>query len=262
MSTPLIQQPAISVVTVCLNAGKTIRDTIESVLGQCVPHVEYIVVDGGSTDGTLDILHSYGEQISWTSERDNGIADAFNRGITRCRGAIVAIVNADDVLCPNALAVVSEYFLLHQDVGVVHGDINLFAHGKFVRRVAPASHIWSPLRLILFNHPATFVRKTVYDTYGLYDIGFKIAMDVEMFIRWQRAGVWIDYLPIPLVNMNTGGASNQAGSLGCREVRAAFLRHGYPMLLVTIQFVCRMVLVRIALILLWFRRIQAGQKRK
>src|ERR1700691_5804514 len=114
--------PCISVITPSFNSAKTIRETIESVLEQKYPHTEHIVADGGSTDGTLEILHEY-PHLTWFSEKDEGHYHAMNKGIQRSQGTVAAILNADDCYRPGALRKVGEAFQAHSDWDGLFTDV-------------------------------------------------------------------------------------------------------------------------------------------
>ncbi|MBJ6724079.1 glycosyltransferase family 2 protein [Geomesophilobacter sediminis] len=225
-----------SVVTVCRNSAETVRQTVESVLAEIRAQDEYLVIDGGSTDGTLDILRSFGSGIDQLiSEPDGGIADAFNKGIRLAKGEIIALVNSDDRLLPGAFRRVAEFYEAHPKVDVVHGDVLLHEAGC-VKRLKPSGCWWYPWRLVLFNHPATFVRRSVYEAHGLFDPTLSIAMDVDIFLRWSRAGVAIAYLAEPLVAMHAGGVSGRCATEGFRQARDLFIRHGYSPILAQLQY--------------------------
>lgn len=228
---------SISIVTVCRNAEATIARTIESIRAQQYPSLEYIVIDGASTDSTPDIVRSYSENVDiFISEPDSGIADAFNKGICRSTDGIIGLINADDQLCPGTLEKICCFFEKNPYVDVIHGDVILVDEHKTIKRVKPAGRWWYPWRLVLFNHPATFVRKSVYEKHGLFDTSYRIAMDVELFLRWTTRGARIHYLPEILVNVQAGGASSQQAVTGFQEVRRAALHYGFSPLLVHTQY--------------------------
>jgi len=238
--------PLISIITVCLNSRLTVERTIRSVLAQKEVGIEYIVIDGGSTDGTQEIVHSFGKSIDiFVSEPDKGISDGFNKGISLAKGAVVGLINSDDCLLPGSIQKVLDYFQSNPEGQVVHGDLLLYSGDLLVKRVAPAGRWWYPWRLVLFNHPATFVRKRVYDTVGLFSLDYRIAMDIEIFLRWLTAGIRIDYLPEPLVVMHYGGVSDTLPYEGYREARCAFIEHGYPVKPVWLLYIFKCLLHRI-----------------
>jgi glycosyltransferase involved in cell wall biosynthesis len=231
--------PTLSIITVCRNSAATIAKTIECVLVQKNSGDEYLIIDGASTDGTQDIVSSFQGIDYVISEPDTGIADAFNKGLCRVTGQIVGIINADDQLCSSALARVRSYFSDNPNVDVIHGDVLLYEGSLFIKRIKPAGRWWYPWRLVLFNHPATFVRREVYEKWGHFDDSYAIAMDVEIFLRWMRKGVTIAYLPETLVAMQAGGVSGRSALKGYREVKRALSVHGYSALLVNLQYVAR-----------------------
>jgi glycosyltransferase involved in cell wall biosynthesis len=233
-------------VTVCHNAEATIAGTLESVRGQQYPSLEYLVIDGASTDSTPDIVRSFGSIVDFfESEPDSGIVEAFNKGISRASGEIIGLINADDELLPGTLDKVGDFFSRHPDVDVVHGDVYLCKGEQVLKRVRPAGCWWYPWRLVLFNHPATFVKRSVYEKYGLFDSSYRIAMDVEIFLRWRSRGVRIKYLPEVLVSMKYGGVSSQCAEEGFREVRRAFLRYEFSPFLVNLQLAGKLLVNRI-----------------
>jgi len=236
--------PTISIITVCRNAANTICHTLESVIAQKRNGlVEYIVIDGGSTDGTQDIVKSYGCTVdAFVSEPDNGISDAFNKGIQHSSGGIIGLINADDCLSPDTINCVCNFFSSNPDVDLLHGDVLLCDGDRIIKQMVPAGRWWYPWRLVLFNHPATFVRRNIYETFGLFDTSLKIAMDVEMFLRWKRASVSIKYLPIPLVVMQVGGVSGQSAIQGFDETRRIFLEYGYPWFVVNLLCLSKTVI--------------------
>ena len=125
-----------SIITICRNSAATISLTIDSVLSQREHGLEYIIIDGGSTDGTQDLVRLRGTAIDvFVSEPDGGIADGFNKGITRASGEIISLINSDDVLLPGALGKVHDYFMRNPHVEVVHGDILLYEGVRFIKRV-------------------------------------------------------------------------------------------------------------------------------
>tara|TARA_R110001592_G_scaffold255666_5_gene519416 strand:- start:1876 stop:2628 length:753 start_codon:yes stop_codon:yes gene_type:complete len=224
----------ISIITVCYNSEKTIRDTIESVLSQTYKNIEYIIVDGSSKDDTLTIINEYKDNISLIiSEPDQGIYDAMNKGVALATGDIIGILNSDDFYeTQNAIEGVVEHFKANVGAEVVFGDVvfvdpnNLnkvvryYSSKKF--KAAKLRFGWMP------PHPATFIMKSVYDKYGLYKLGYKISADYEMFVRLLMvAKVKFARIDKVIVRMRSGGAStdgikssltlNQEIVRACRE---------------------------------------------
>ena len=177
--------PSITIVTPSFNQGPFIRETIESVLGQHYPNLDYVVTDGGSTDGTVDILKSYGRRLRWVSERDQGQAHAVNKGVTLGRGEIIGWLNSDDLYTPGALEAVARGFLQRRDVHVLYGEAdNVLADGTFFRRYPTASFDYQRLAHECFIcQPATFFRRAAFAEVGGLDITLHYCMDYDLWIR-------------------------------------------------------------------------------
>ena len=209
----------ISVITVCFNAATTLTDAVQSVLSQ-VPSpeapfdLEYIVVDGGSTDSTLDLLAPFRDRIATLiSEQDHGLYDAMNKGIRAATGDVVAILNADDVYAStHVLAQIAEAFT---DAGTdaVYGDLNYVAADDLSRVTRRwRSGAYSPgafRRGWMPPHPALFVRRNCYKRWGMFNLSLRSAADYELMLRFiHRHGMTLTYLPETLVLMRAGGVSN------------------------------------------------------
>lgn len=221
-------KPLITVVTVVLNGRSSIESTIQSVLSQSYKYLEYIVIDGGSTDGTHDIIRKYQDRIDyWLSEKDNGIYDAMNKGIKLGRGEWIGILNADDTYHRHALERVAQEVVCHEDIGVIYSNIAYDTNRrKNVLLRAPSmlklSHFWrTPL-----YHPAMFVKRTIYKKYGTFDPTYLIAGDYELMLRYFLAGVVFRYVEDILADMKMGGASMRNVAIGSREVRQIAKRYG------------------------------------
>ncbi len=230
-----------TIITICKNCASTISNTIENVLSQnCMSEVEYIVVDGGSTDETMKIVYSYGDKISKIiSEPDKGISDAFNKGIKSAKGEIIGMINSDDSYLPGVLKKVEEYLAEYPEVEVIHADLLLLDGERLLKLLKPPRYWWIPWRMILFNHPTTFVRRHVYDICGLYDSSYRYSMDFELFLRWIKAGMTIRYLPEVFVKMQVGGASGRNIYQGFKENLRAQKRHDFNMPLAYFQFLLK-----------------------
>ena len=200
----------ISIITVCYNSVATVSGAVESVLHQQGVEVEYIIVDGGSTDGTVECLKEYGAAISsLTSEPDRGIYDAMNKGIARATGDVVGLLNSDDFYASDGvLARVAELFD-RDGVDAVYGDLHYVSQDDDSKVVRD----WrsGPLPQALFSqgwhppHPSFFVRRSVYDALGSFDLRFDIAADYEFMLRvLEKNKVSCAYLPEVLVKMRMG----------------------------------------------------------
>lgn len=238
-----MSRPAVSIITICKNSAATIAETMESILGQQLNDLEYIIIDGGSTDGTQDIVRAFGYRVSiFVSEGDKGISDAFNKGIARASGNIIGLINADDRLLPGTLGKVVEFFENNQAIDVMHGDVLFYDGDYFVKRIQPPAHWWLPWRMGAFNiHPATFVRGHLYQKHGHFDTSYKYAMDDDLFMRWLTAGAAIAYLPEPLVRVSAGGVSGRHAFKVFKEKRRALLGNGFQRIPTEIQFICRFI---------------------
>lgn len=193
--------PLVSVVTPSFNQGVFIEETIRSVLLQGYPNVEYIVIDGASTDNTCEVLKKYEPWLAyWISEQDNGQSDAINKGWHKSKGEIIAYLNSDDVYCPGAFATAVEYLVKHPEVGMVHGDSDFIDEpGRLLRQhigrevsvedvLCWSSHI---------SQPTVFLRREVIDCVGMMDVGLRYAMDFDLWIR-VAVQYPIRYLPYVL----------------------------------------------------------------
>jgi glycosyltransferase involved in cell wall biosynthesis len=217
----------VSIVTVVRNGAATLRRAAESVLSQDYPGVEYIVIDGGSTDGTLDIIRSLEDRIcAWTSGRDAGISDAFNKGIALARGETVGILNSDDWYAAGAVAAAVRE-LDRTGADIVCGGMQLWAGST------PSWDIRSdPLGLehtMTIGHPTVFARRSLYERLGLFRLDFRLAMDYEWLLRAHRAGARFAVVEQCLTNMTEGGVGDRRWHFSQLEVaraRAMHLRHG------------------------------------
>ncbi|MFD1552834.1 glycosyltransferase [Putridiphycobacter roseus] len=207
-------KPKISIITVAYNAEKYIEDTIQSVLAQDISSIEYIIIDGNSTDGTLEICKKYKDQISTIlSEPDSGIYDAMNKGVNMASGEVIGILNADDFYANSS--VLSAVVDLFKDpkTDCVYGDLvyvdpddtdkvtrtwqaKTYQKGAFLKG-------WMP------PHPTFFIRKKYYTEFGLYQLNLRSAADYELMLRMiHKHGLNPVYLPQTIVRMRTGGVSN------------------------------------------------------
>lgn len=211
--------PLVSIVTIVMNGEKHIERTIKSVIGQTYSNIEYIIIDGGSTDNTLEIIKKYEDHIAyWISEKDKGISDAFNKGVKACTGELVGIINADDWYEPETI----EKVVAHFEEGDIFYGNNQYWKGESKDYLFKANHHYLD-REMTVNHPAVFVKKELYDKHGLFNLDFKCAMDYELLLRFYTAGAKFVYLDELLTNMQSEGVSDVNWRLGYREVKRAKL---------------------------------------
>lgn len=205
----------ISIITVCYNSADTIEDTIRSVLSQGYEDIEYIVVDGGSKDGTIDILNKYRDNIDkYISEPDKGVYDAMNKGIMLATGDLIGFINADDFYTDNNVIRQIIAAFEDNDVDCCYGDLE-YVDGKDLSKV---KRRWKsqPYREGLFEkgwhppHPTFIVKKNIYDRFGSFDLDYDIGSDYELMLRFLRKfGIKYCYIPHVLVRMRIGGISNK-----------------------------------------------------
>lgn len=208
-----MQDLKISLITVCYNAEFTIRRCIESVVSQNFKNIEYIIIDGGSTDNTINLIGKYKDHTSiFLSEADNGIYDAMNKGIKLAGGDIVGMLNADDFFADNTVLSDVALAFLQQDADVVYGNLDYINSAqKVVRKWR--SNRYKP---ILFNlgwmppHPTFYCKRDLFDKYGLYSLEYGSAADYELMLRFMhRNNLNVVFINKVLVKMNIGGKSNQ-----------------------------------------------------
>ena len=202
----------ISIITVCYNSGITLEDAIESVLAQNYLDIEHIVIDGGSTDGTASILKKYKGRIAKiVSEPDEGIYDAMNKGINLATGDAIGVLNSDDFYASNDV-IENLVKAFTKETDMVIGDVSFVDRVNVQKRLRYVSGLRFSPWLLRFGwmppHPATFMRKNVYETLGRYKTDFAIAADYEFFVRALMAGrMRAVHTSKVLVTMRDGGAS-------------------------------------------------------
>lgn len=193
----------VSIITVCKNSEATIRQTIESVLRQTYRNIEYILVDGRSTDKTLEIIRECQDisegRIQYISEKDNGIYEAMNKGLSCATGDVIGIINSDDWYESDAVEKVMNCFE-ETDAEVVYGEIWLLD-----KNGGRDYHTWqSPFP----PHPSTFIRREIYQKYGMFDLQYRIASDRDLLLRLMAAGVHFEHIDAILANFRRTGISN------------------------------------------------------
>lgn len=214
-----IATPLVSIVTVCKNAEKTLQRAMQSVSLQTYPYIEYIVIDGASIDSTVKMIRACPAVTMWISEPDKGIADAFNKGISLASGEWVGILNADDWYEPDAVAHVVEHA---KKADIVHGAVRYW-------RGENSQEVYYPCQERLrqemtINHPSVFIRKSVYNAEGGFDLRFHYAMDYELILRYYIKGYRFKEIENTiLANMSYDGVSDRFWKQSLREVVQAKL---------------------------------------
>ena len=210
--------PKISLITVCYNSEKTIEDTLKSVSVQTYPSIEYIIVDGRSTDSTNELISRYPGLVSkHISESDNGIYDAMNKGIRQATGDVIGFLNSDDILLePDSITKMMRPFS-EESLDIVYGDLYYvdphdvskierdWSSGQFAKYKLNLG--WMPA------HPAFYARKILFDTLGEFDLKYKIAADYDLMVRFLKGSSEsrICYLSEKVIAMRSGGQSNKDG---------------------------------------------------
>lgn len=207
----------ISIITICFNSAATIRDTFDSVLAQCYTDIEYIVVDGLSTDNTTDIIKEYepmfNGRMRWISEKDNGLYDAMNKGIKMATGDVVGILNSDDFYHKRDAVKIIVDNLLSSKAECVYGDVRIVApydSSKTIRYYS--SKIWRPSLFKLGfmpAHPTFFTYRKNYVNLGYYKTSYKIAADFDLLFRFlHNSKLTYSYIETDLLKMRSGGTSS------------------------------------------------------
>ena len=205
----------VSIITCTYNSAKTVADTIRSVNAQTYPNIEHIIVDGLSKDNTLEIVKQYaGERQVIKSEKDNGIYDAFNKGIKMATGDIIGVLNSDDFFTTDNIIEQVVNAFNKENIDAVYGDIHFVSPdnlNKCVRYYSSKSfRPWMMRMGFMFAHPSFYVKREYYENLGLYKTDYKIAADFELLLRFVvKNKIKCKYLPLDFVTMRTGGASTE-----------------------------------------------------
>lgn len=235
----------ISVITATWNSGKTIKDTLISVLNQSYTNVEHIIKDGGSKDDTLEICKNFeqkyytdgdkGRTINILSDKDKGIYDAMNQGIKAATGDVIGILNSDDFYTSDdVLARVAEEFANNPKLEAVYGDIH-FVKDENLKKCTRyfSSRYFRPWALrfgFMPAHPSFYVRREVYEKYGLYDLNFRTSSDFEMMVRlFVKENIRAKYINMDFVTMRAGGESTaglEAKRKVNRDIAGSLKKHG------------------------------------
>jgi len=235
----------VSIITPSFNQSRFLDATIQSVLNQDYPHIEYIIVDGGSTDGSVEIIRKYTDRLAyWTSEKDNGQTDAINKGFSRANGEILAWMNSDDTYEPRAITRAVSFLNAHPSVGMVYGDANYIDEdGKVIGRFPAAQTDHRRLRQGYVHIPqqAVFFRAALWRQVGPLDPSFYFAMDYDLWVRLARIAP-IQYIPQAWANfrIHTQGKSFVADDRCWPEMlRVHFRDGGSKLSVITAKYLIR-----------------------
>lgn len=200
-----MKSPKISIITPTYNSEKTVERTIQSVIGQNYPYIEYIIIDGASTDHTLDILKKYSDNIDFLlSEKDKGISEAFNKGIAHATGDIIGIINSDDYLLPGAIQAIAEQ--ADDSTDIYQGNILLENNcTHFQCREVPSRHFPVMPFFCHVAHQGMYVTREAYKRLGTYDTRVRWPMDLEFLMRADRMGARMKHINQDIAVFCTGG---------------------------------------------------------
>lgn len=221
----------VSLITVVLNGGDALSRTFESVFAQTYRSIDYIVIDGGSTDGSVDFIKQHDHQIvHWVSEPDGGISDAFNKGIAAATGDYIGLLNADDWLSPDQIEE-AVGALEASDASFAFGD--LFYHapdGTTLHRIKGDPHYRRTIKSLMpaLNHPTMLVKRQLFDDIGGFDQRYRVAMDYDWALRAHLAGHHGVYSEKIVGHMTLAGTSDKRFLEGLAEVRRIACSHGQP----------------------------------
>lgn len=200
-------QPKISIITITFNSEKTLEETLNSVISQDYDNLEYIIIDGGSKDHTIEILDRYKDRLSLViSEPDNGISDAFNKGIRNATGEIIGIINSDDLLMPGALKEIASHY--NNNIDVYSGNVLFWNEDSGEMFSCPPDLKFDKLKLQYnVDHPSRFIRRDAYQKYGVYDLRFRYNMDVDLLSRFYKCGATFSHIDKDLTKFRMGGVT-------------------------------------------------------
>ena len=218
--------PKISIITVCYNSETHVEEAIKSVIEQIYENKEYIVIDGGSKDGTLSIIEKYRDKIDYyVSEPDKGISDAFNKGIKAATGDVIGIINSDDKLEKGALQEIANAY--ENDVDMYRGICYTWNDQTgYLFEEIPTLY-WPAVPISIgAAHPATFVSKKAYERLGVFDIDLRYAMDTDLFRRFSKAKAKVKYVDKPLAYFRLGGVSQSDEKKRLKELLYILKKNG------------------------------------
>jgi len=229
------ENPLISIITVVLNGERHIEKTISSVINQNYERMEYIIIDGGSTDGTIEIIKKYQDEIDlWVSEPDNGIYDAMNKGIRYATGDLIGIINSDDCYLSGAIETVAKTSVAHPEADVFHGNM-MYIQKSGIRQIWRSKNKLSKYKIYRMpvNHPTVFIRSSCYKKYGTYDDRYKFAADFDLILKYLiDYKVSFRYIDGILSIMQAGGTSSELNYRNLKELEDILIKRKAPTLVI------------------------------
>ena len=219
----------VSIITVSYNSVLTIERTIKSIISQTYSNIEYIIIDGGSTDGTIDIINKYKQNIAYCiSEKDDGIYDAMNKGLKIASGDIIGILNSDDLYHDKSIInIVVEEYLKSDKMTVLHGDIDYIYKTGMIRHMRPDLNVSNIIKSMIFKHPTMFVPRGVYNSIGYFNLEYRLSADYDFLIRLVNRNVNFNYINKTITDMYDGGASIESEYNGIIESYNAAIANGF-----------------------------------
>lgn len=249
--------PIVSIITPSFNQARFLEETIKSVLEQDYPNIEYIIIDGGSTDGSLEIIKKYEERLAhWESVTDKGQTDAINKGFAKARGDILAWLNSDDVLLPGAVSAAVNYLQKKQEIGMVYGNATLInASGKKISDFPAAQTDLKKLKQGYVHIPqqASFFRTSLWKKVGPLDPSFYFAMDYDLWVRLANEASLL-YVPELWASFRLhGDAKSIAADDRCwpEMLRVHYRNGGQRVSLIVLKYWVRKI---VAPMLRWWRK--------
>jgi glycosyltransferase involved in cell wall biosynthesis len=201
-----VEKPLVTIITVVFNNVRTLEQTIKSVINQSYRNIEYIIIDGGSTDGSVDLIKKHESQINyWVSEPDKGIYYAMNKGLSIATGNLVSVLSSDDWYESTSVEKVVNYYELNPEVAIIHGLLRFIAVNDKPDSVV--GHYNSFLAKGMIEHPTCFIKKDMYDKVGFYNVLYKSAADYEWMLRAKKLEPKFLFIPELLTNFRRGGIS-------------------------------------------------------
>jgi glycosyltransferase involved in cell wall biosynthesis len=238
----------ISIITVSLNSEATIKRTIESILNQSYNEIEYIIIDGNSTDNTLKIIESYkqkfkirGFRYKWISEFDLGIYDAMNKGVSMASGELIGVIGSDDWYEPEGIKYVANFYKNVQS-DYIHGNITTYSPLEKKYKSLKAGSEKDMIKRMSFYHIASFIRKEVYTKLEGYSLNYKICADYDLILRIIKNNFVISHVNENIANFSYGGISTTQVSKALKESHVVRVNNGYNKYL-SAWYYCRALLI-------------------